>query len=176
MQSYLLPISDREPLEWILREKRTAFPAYRRADASKLEAGDLLFLYTTRGCFRNPTRDRGRVVGVAIVARPAKDLEKPVSFGGREFSIGVDFRIEALLPRDRGVELSPLIPKLRDSFPNERAWAARLRRALVPLAARDAATLKRALERAKPVRPEDAVATYALATASRSRSGPARLS
>jgi hypothetical protein len=161
MQSFLLPISDREPLEWILREQRTAFPAYRRAEATKLEAGDSLFLYTTRGCFRNPTRDRGRVVGVASVAQPAKDLAEPVSFGGREFSIGVEFRIDALLPRDRGVGLGPLIPKLRDSFPNERAWSARLRRALVPLAPRDAAMLKRALERAKPPRREDAVATYA---------------
>ncbi len=47
---------------------------------------------------------------------------------------------------------------------------------LLPITARDAATLKQALEGAKPVRPEDAVATYALATASGSRSGPARLS
>jgi hypothetical protein len=174
MQSYLLPISDREPLEWILREQRTAFPAYRRADASKLEAGDSLFLYTTRGCFRNPTRDRGRVVGVAVVAQPARDLDEPISFGGREFSVGVDFHINALLPRDRGVELGPLIPKLRDSFPNERAWSARLRRALVPLAARDAATLKRAMERAKPVRREDAVDTYPHAAGS-GRSGAVML-
>jgi hypothetical protein len=166
MRHYLLPISDREPLEWILRESRTAFPAYRRTDALKLKAGDAVFLYTTRGCFRNPTRDRGCVVGVATVVRPAKDLREPVRFGDREFPVGVELRLESLLPRGHGVELAPLIPKLRESFPNERAWSARLRRAVVPLAARDGRTLATALGRARPVRVEDAVGTYARAPVS----------
>ena len=65
MASYLLPISDREPLIWILREQKTALPRYRRRDAERLTTGDRILLYTTRGCFRNPTRDRGRVIGVA---------------------------------------------------------------------------------------------------------------
>jgi len=90
---------------------------------------DTVFLLTTRGCFRNPTRDRGRIVGVATIVRPAEDLEEPVRFGDREFSVGVKLRIESLLPGNEGVELAPLIPKLRESCPNEGAWSARLRRA-----------------------------------------------
>jgi hypothetical protein len=163
MSSYLLPISDREPLEWVLREKRTAFPAHRRRDASKLKAGDSLFLYTTRGCFRNPTRDRGRVIGVASVLGPAQDLKHPVRFGEREFSIGVNFRLETLLPRDEGIELAPLIPALQESFPSERSWSVRLRRALVPLAAHDATTLKRALKRARVSQLKDALRSYGAA-------------
>src|SRR5262245_45956983 len=163
MPSYLLPISDREPLEWVLRERRTAFPGYRRVDASKLQAGDSLFLYTTRGCFRNPTRDRGRVVGVATLLGPAQELKRPVRFGEREFSIGVKFRLETLLPRDEGIELAPLIPRLRDSFPSERFWSARLRRALVPLAPRDAATLKRALTCVRSGQIKDALRSYGAA-------------
>lgn len=174
MSSYLLPISDREPLAWILNEERTAFPSYRRAHASELEAGDRLFLYTTRGCFRNPTRDRGRVIGVARVVRPAMNLDEPVQFGDREFSIGVDFRIDTLLPRDEGVELAPLIPRLRESFPNERAWSARLRRALVPLAPRDAVTLERTLGLATQTSVSEAVRTYVpAATGGRSRDAAA---
>jgi hypothetical protein len=72
MASYLMPIADREPLMWILHERRTAFPSYRRSDAERLAAGDRLLLYTTRGCFHNPTRDRGRVIGVATVRHAAK--------------------------------------------------------------------------------------------------------
>jgi hypothetical protein len=71
MASYLLPIADREPLAWIVREQRTAFGEHRRREAEALAVGDVLFLYTTRGCFRNPTRDRGRVIGRAVVKAPA---------------------------------------------------------------------------------------------------------
>jgi hypothetical protein len=160
MASYLLPISDRDALAWILHDERTALPAYRRGDASRLKTGDTLFLYTTRGCFHNPTRDRGRVIGVAIVADQPRDLDEPVRFSDREFTIGIDFRIEFLVPRDEGVELAPLVPSLSETFPNEQAWSARLRRALVPLASRDAARIARELKRLKPSRVEDAGPTY----------------
>src|SRR5215208_2046134 len=123
MRSCLPPISDREPLEWILREQRTAFPGYRHADASKLETGDRIFLYTTRGCFRNPTRDRGRVIGLARLQAIARDLEQPVVFGEREYSIGLPLEIELLAPRGHGVELAPLVSTM-SSFPNKSAWSA----------------------------------------------------
>jgi hypothetical protein len=161
MRYYLLPISDREPLEWIVSESRTAFPSYRRREAEALEVGDKLLLYTTRGCFRNPTRDRGRVIGVASVARPARDLAKPVRFGEREFPIGLDLEIESLVPRGAGVELAPLIPKLRKSFPNPRAWSARLRRALVPVSSPDAVTIERMFPKDAQAPTDQARATYA---------------
>jgi hypothetical protein len=132
MASYLLPIADREPLIWILRERRTAFPVYRRRDAERLGRGDRLLLYTTRGCFHNPTRDRGRVIGVATIKRRAKDLAEPVRFGEKDFPIGVDLAFEALVSKGEGVELAPLITSLPKSFSNPAAWSASLRRALVP--------------------------------------------
>jgi hypothetical protein len=67
-----------------------------------------------------------------------------VRFGGREYSIAVDFRITSLAPRGHGVQLAPLVPGL-ESFPNKRAWSAYLRRALVPLTARDARKFATAL-------------------------------
>jgi hypothetical protein len=138
MAYYLMPIGDREPLMWILRERRTAFPRYRRSDAERLAASDHLLLYTTRGCFHNPTRDRGRVIGVATVKHAAKDLPEPVRFGEREFPIGVDLAFEALVPRDKGVELAPIVASLPKTFANPPAWSATLRRALVPFDEEDA--------------------------------------
>lgn len=166
MRHYLLPISDREPLAWILRASRTAFPSYRQSDASKLEPGDQLILYTTRGCFHNPTRDRGRVVGSASVIAPAHDLEEPVRFGEREFSVGVELEITKLLPRGEGIELAPLIPQLSESFPNPRAWSARLRRALVPVAPSDAKRLIHQLATVRAGEIEEAVGSYEAAVVS----------
>jgi hypothetical protein len=132
MASYLLPIADREPLVWILRERRTAFPIYRRHDAERLIPGDRLLLYTTRGCFHDPTRDRGRVIGVATIKGRIKHLAEPIRFGEKEFPIGVDLALQTLVPRDEGVELAPLVPSLPKTFSNPAAWSATLRRALVP--------------------------------------------
>jgi hypothetical protein len=130
LADYLLPISDREPLAWIVAEQRTAVGANRRREAEALKPGDRILLYTTRGCFRNPTRDRARVESLA------RELADPVRFGEREYPVEVRLRIESLAMRGSGVELAPLVARL-ESFPNRRAWSAYLRRALVPLARED---------------------------------------
>jgi hypothetical protein len=158
-QTYLLPIADREPLAWIVLEQRTAFGEHRRREACALEVGDVLLLYTTRGCFRNPTRDRGRVIGRAVVASPGVDAKKPPAFGGRTYPIIVGLAIESLAPLGQGVELAPLVARLRSTFPDPKTWSVRMRRALVPIEARDAAVIDQKLSRV--VRPyEDAVAAY----------------
>jgi hypothetical protein len=154
----LLPIADRDALTWIVDEQRTAFSASRKRDAERLRSGDRLFLYTTRGCFRNPTRDRGRVVGVAIVHGAARPLKIPVSFGDRAYTIGVSFLIERLAPFREGVALAPLVVELA-TFPDPASWSARLRRALVPLEGKDGDVLARLLKPVAPPYPE-ALATY----------------
>lgn len=157
--SYLLPIADREPLAWILREQRTAFGEHRAREAHALERGDVLFLYTTRGCFRNPTRDRGRVIGRATVQRAARRAGRAPAFGGREFPYVVELEIESLAPLREGLELAPLVPRLKRTFPDPRSWSVRMRRALVPLAGRDAALVERELGR-HVVGYADAIGTY----------------
>jgi hypothetical protein len=146
MKSYLLPIADRQPLVWIARSQRTAFAEHRAREAARLQEGDRLFLYTTRGCFRNPTRDRGRVIGVAYVAAPVREERPPIEFGGVEYPHVVELRIERLAPLRNGVELAPLVPRLRETFPDPKTWSVRIRRALVPLAEADAALLEREVE------------------------------
>ncbi|MCS7007277.1 MAG: hypothetical protein NZL88_06960 [Gaiellaceae bacterium] len=142
---YLLPIADREPLSWILREQRTAFGEHRAREAQALEVGDVLYLYTTRGCFRNPTRDRGRVIGRATVKTPARRAPRAPAFGGREFPYVVELAIDSLAPLREGLKLAPLVPRLPRTFPDPRSWSVRLRRALVALDPDEAALVEREL-------------------------------
>jgi len=160
MQSkYLLPVADREALAWIVREQRTAFGAHRARDADRLEPDDVLLLYTTRGCFRNPTRDRGRVIGRATVTTRATRLADPVVFGDREFPYLVKLRIDSLAPLREGVELSPLVKRLPRTFPDAATWSVRMRRALVPLPPAEARLLERELRRVTSPYPE-ALSSY----------------
>ena len=143
-RSFLLVVSDREALGWILSEQRTAFPPTRSRLSRELERGHRLVLYTTRGCFRNPTMHRGRVIGTAVVLTPVRDLDPPVVFGVRVFTAGCDLVIERLAPWGEGPELAPLVPRLR-TIPA--AWGVHLRRALVPLDDHDYLLLDRVLRR-----------------------------
>ncbi|WP_406443027.1 hypothetical protein OHB00_42145 [Streptomyces sp. NBC_00631] len=48
-----------------------------------MEEGEEVFLYTTCGCFRNPTRDLGRVIDWATIASAVHVLDEPVVFDER---------------------------------------------------------------------------------------------
>lgn len=71
VRSYLVILGDREAIGWVLREQRMAFPATPRAEVAALASGDRLYLYATRGAWRNPTRDRGRIIATAVARTPA---------------------------------------------------------------------------------------------------------
>jgi hypothetical protein len=143
--NYLLVTADREALGWILQEERTAFPSERRPEVGSLEPGDTVFLYTTRGCYKNPTRDRGRVIGHATVKSQVMHLGRPVSFSGRSFPIGCALTVDSLAPLGHGVELSRCRERL-DAFKGSgQSWSIRLRRPLVQLSDNDAQLLRREL-------------------------------
>ena len=141
---YLLVIGDRAALAWVLAEQRMAFPALRRSQAMALEIGDELLVYTTRGCFHNPIRDQGRVMGLAKVTTHVRDLAEPVVFGERRYTSGCALEIQGVAALHEGVELSPLVAELH-VFPDAGTWGAQLRRPLVPLDEHDASLLKRYL-------------------------------
>jgi hypothetical protein len=140
-KNFLLVISDREPLAWILATSRMAFSAGRISLAGQLSVDDRLFLYTTRGCFHNPTRDRGRVIGEATVASEVKPLPKPVDFGETSFPVGCDLIVMGLAAKGSGPVLADLVCKL-NVFPDPRSWSARMRRVLVPLDPHDAELIR----------------------------------
>ncbi len=159
VKHFLVPIADREPLAWIVLERRTAFAPHRAREAANLEPGDVLFLYTTRGCFRNPTRDRGRVICRAVVRTPILTPRDVPTFGDQEYPNVIELEITSLAPRREGVELAPLIPRLPRTFPDPRSWSIRMRRALVPLDAADARLIETELQ--PVVRPyKESVSSY----------------
>ena len=158
MADYLLVVSDREPLAWILTTGMMAFPAHRAREVSRLVCGDRLFIYTTRCCFRNPKRDRGRVVGEAGITSSVTSLDTPIEFGERAFPLGCSLQITSLAKAGTGVDLAELVSQLH-LFPKPRSWAFTLRRVLAPLDAHDAGMLHGKLKRvAEP--PGDAIGGY----------------
>jgi hypothetical protein len=102
-------IGERDGLAWVLRNQRMAFPKARLRDAEALKAGDRLLMYTTRGCFGNPTRDRGRVMGEASVKSLATLFKPPIKIAGRSFGSSIQLDIRSLAPARSGVELAPLV-------------------------------------------------------------------
>lgn len=145
--TYLLILSEREALAWVLEKERMAFPARRRAEVDRLAVGDRLILLTTRGCWHNPTRDRTRIIGTAEVTSPVRAFDDPVTIAGRDFTRGCDLKVERVTPYRTGVEVTPLVPEL-EVFPDTGpgAWAVRIRRPLVRLGSADTELLTRRLE------------------------------
>src|SRR5438445_169104 len=81
--SYLLVLGERVAVAWVLTQRRMAFPELRRTAAARLSRGDAVFIYTTRGCWHNPTRDRGVVIGQArIQSRPSR-VDPALEIAGR---------------------------------------------------------------------------------------------
>ncbi|GAA3745862.1 hypothetical protein [Salinactinospora qingdaonensis] len=142
--SFLMIIGDREALAWVLATRQTAFPAGRAREASGLAAGDSVLLYTTRGCFRNPSRDRGRIIAHAAVAAPVTHDDEPVEFGGRGYPLRCPLHLTELAPFGAGVVLADHVTSLY-AFPNPKAWSIQLRRPLLPLNEHDHAYLTREL-------------------------------
>lgn len=138
MTAYLLVIGDRDALGWILTTSRMAFPNAQRPEVAALNSGDELFLYTTRGAFKNPTMHRGRIIGTARVVDPVAQLDEPVHFAGRDFPVGCSIEIGLLAPFGAGIELRPLVDSLTAFAGYGNGWSTRLRRPLVRLTDADA--------------------------------------
>ena len=95
---YLLVLGEREAIRWVLTNQRMAFPATARAEVTALREGDELFLLSTRGAFRNPTRDRTRVIGTAVALTAVEPLDEPLEIAGRTFARGCSIRVDSLAP------------------------------------------------------------------------------
>ncbi|MEU1595134.1 hypothetical protein ABZ468_20220 [Streptomyces sp. NPDC005708] len=143
--THLVILGDRAALSWVVIEQRMAFPQGRSTLARTLQPGDEVLLYTTRGCFRNPTRDLGRVIGQGTVASPVRMLEEPVRFGDRSFTDGCRLDIRGLARFREGVVLRDLVPRLT-VFPDPAIWSVHMRRAALTLPPADADLLRAQLQ------------------------------
>lgn len=126
-------IGDREGLGWILTTHRMAFSEPLRSEPRQLAPRDTLVLYTTRGCFKNPSRDRGRVIGEASVLTAPERSSDPLVIGDRTFPFMCDLRLTLLAPLGTGPDLAQHAAQLNALNASGRGWATRLRRPLVPL-------------------------------------------
>lgn len=142
--SHLIIISDRTALSWVLTKQRMAFPALRARAAHAINEGDEVLLYSTRGCFGNPTRDMGCVLGHATISSAVRLLPEPVIFGERSFTEGCVLTIHGLAPFREGLVLRDYVDRL-NVFPDPASWSVRLRRASLPLPAADADLLREEL-------------------------------
>ncbi|MDI9830570.1 hypothetical protein ACWEV9_08530 [Streptomyces albogriseolus] len=134
--THLVIINDRAALSWVLSEQRMAFPAHRAHAVHAIKPGDEVLLYTTRGCFRSPTHDFGRVIGHATVSSPVRALDEPVVFRERHFTEGCEFTIHGLAPFRTGLVLRDHVHQL-SVFPDPKTWSIRMRRATLPLSPND---------------------------------------
>jgi hypothetical protein len=111
--AFLVVLGDRDAIRWVLRERRMAFPATPRAEVRALAAGDRLYLYATRGAWRNPTR--GRIFALAKAVSAARVLDEPVEISGRRFVSGCKLVLDGVVPFPGGLELQPLVGELDHS-------------------------------------------------------------
>jgi hypothetical protein len=144
--SYLLILGHRAGLAWVLGNSRMAFTDARAREGERLDVGDRLFIYTSRGCFGNPTRDRGRIIGEAEVVRPLRRRRQPVAIADQEFTHDCQIDLKSLAPFREGVVIADLVDQL-DVFPDPRIWSFRLRRPLLALPKPDVALIACELRR-----------------------------
>ena len=139
--TYLLVLGERKAIYWVLSKSRTAFPEGRARQVSALREGDSMLLYSTRGAWHNPTRDRGRIIGEARVSSEVRSLRQPVEIAGRSFYSGCSLDIESVAPYGQGVDLASLVPKLT-MFPRKETWSVRLRNSIVLVPPADLALIR----------------------------------
>jgi hypothetical protein len=161
MGLWLCVIGERDALWWVLREQQMAFPVTRRRRTlTELNAGDVLYLYATRGAFHNPTRDRGRVIGRATVNESLHNLDVPFTLGERVFPVGCTIVVQTLAPRREGVDLVSWRERLRGLPTAAGAYQMALRQPLLRLTAADGRLLDRELAKVAGGSIEDAIETY----------------
>lgn len=142
---YMAVVGDRKPLAWVLEQEKIAFPEQRyRHTFPHLKADDVVYLYATRGAFRNPSRDRGRVIARTVLTAELSRLENPVRFD-RPMPYQAPIIVEALAPLGQGLDLSSVID-IMTTFPIPERWAVYLRRSVLPITDGDARLFDQALK------------------------------
>jgi hypothetical protein len=138
-----------EGLRWVVEHEQMAFSPGLSRRAAKVQPGDELILYVTRGAFHNPTRDRSQLAGTAKVTTPVQALRRPVVIAGREFTSACGLKLGVLLPERAGVPIKPLVRRL-GFVKRKDVWGGYVRGGLVMLPPADLRTLSLAISGARP--------------------------
>lgn len=129
MSAWLFVLGDRDAKEWVIANKTMAFRDHIRATG--LVNGDRFVLYTTRGCYNNPTRDHSQVIGTGTITSNLR--RDPVAINGETFTQSVTLKFDTEpLDRGEGLDFVSLVPEL-GFIRKKKSWMAYVRKALVPL-------------------------------------------
>jgi hypothetical protein len=143
MAGWIFVIGERNALHWVLAEQRMAFREHVNTD--RLKPGDSIVVYATRGCWHNPTRDRGQVAAVGTIASPV--VPSSVDVSGEIMPYSCRLALEVVLPERHGVPFDTLVTRL----PLTRSrthWGPLLRHTIVKLSAMDIKVIQSAVAKA----------------------------
>ncbi len=140
--TWMIVLGDRDAISWVVASRRMAFREH--VPTNELRVGDQVLLYSTRGAFKNPTRDEPQIFAAGFFASRVEHSR--VAVAGETFTKWCRLEITHLLPPREGIGFRPFVPRLR-FIKNKETWPAALRRTLIRLPERDFKVLARALER-----------------------------
>ena len=144
MSGWIVAFGEIDGLRWVLDHQRMAFSDGLARKARKIQVGDELVLYVTRGAFHNPSRDRSQLGGLARTVSTVRPLARPLAIAGREFVATCRIEVLTSLPERSGVPFDPLIPRM--SFIHRKdAWGQYLRAGLIALPPQDHDVLRDAI-------------------------------
>ena len=140
---YLLIFRDADGLAYVLREHRVAFTSKRRIPLTR---GDIVFLYTTRGIFQNPSSGRGLIIGRAEIISDAVKFESRLRIADRVYASGCHMAITGLVPLDEGLELRQIVDELETFHPHPKRWAFRIYSSFLQLSPKDASVIQEKIQ------------------------------
>ena len=143
LRPYLLILRDADGLAYVLREHRVAFTPKRRIPLTR---GDIVFLYTTRGIFRNPSAGRGLIIGQAEIISDIIKFESTLKIADRVYTSGCHLAITGLAPLGEGLELRQIVDELETFHPHPKRWAFRIYSSFVQLSPKDASVIQEKIQ------------------------------
>ena len=144
-RSWLIVLGTTAALSWVESNARMAFRDH--ITAGRLRKGDRFALYVTRGAGNNPGRDCAQVLAVGSVT---SDLDRrDLEVLGETYHQSVRLAFDAQpLPYRWGADFRLLVPQL-EFITKKGQWFAYVRKSLVPIPARDLATIDAAVSAAR---------------------------
>jgi hypothetical protein len=140
---YLLILRDADGLAYVLREHKAAFTPKRRIPLTR---GDIVFLYTTRGIFRNHGTGRGLIIGRAEIISDVVKFESGLRIADRVYTSGCHLAITGLVPLGEGVELRQIVDELETFHPHPKRWAFRIYSSFLQLSPKDASVIQEKIQ------------------------------
>lgn len=122
---WLIVLGDRDAIDWVVANGRMAVSDKVR---TLPEPGERVALYTTRGAYRNPTRDRSQIIGLGRVT--GKAVRRDINVAGKTYAASFPIGIDAITESRQGLPFEPLVEHLT-FITTKRTWGGALRRPLV---------------------------------------------